>query len=59
MKFIKDLFWNDEQGLDIPDEITGNMALWIYIAVGRKLWPLVLAYALIYSLDFVTHFFGG
>jgi len=43
--------------LDIPDEITGNMALGIYLAVGRKLWPLVLAHALIYSLDFVTHFF--
>lgn len=30
-----------------------------YLAVGRNLWPLIFAHALIDSLDFVTHFLGG
>jgi membrane protease YdiL (CAAX protease family) len=30
-----------------------------YLAVGRNLWPLILAHGLIDSLDMVTHFFGG
>ena len=30
-----------------------------FLAVGRNLWPLVLAHALIDSLDFITHYFGG
>jgi membrane protease YdiL (CAAX protease family) len=30
-----------------------------YLAVGRNLWPLALAHALIDSLDFITHYFGG
>ena len=30
-----------------------------YLAVGRNLWPLIIAHALIDTLDFVTHYFGG
>jgi membrane protease YdiL (CAAX protease family) len=30
-----------------------------YLTVGRNLWPLVGAHALIDTLDFVTHYFGG
>lgn len=30
-----------------------------YLAVGRNLWPLVFAHALIDTLDMVSHFFGG
>ncbi len=30
-----------------------------YLAVGRNLWPLVFAHALIDTLDFVTHYLGG
>ncbi len=30
-----------------------------YLAVGRNLWPLILAHALIDTLDMVSHFFGG
>lgn len=30
-----------------------------YLAVGRNLWPLILAHGLIDSLDMVTHYFGG
>jgi hypothetical protein len=30
-----------------------------YLAVGRNLWPLVIAHALIDTLDFVTHYLGG
>ena len=30
-----------------------------YLVVGRNLWPLVLAHALIDSLDFITHYLGG
>ena len=30
-----------------------------YRAVGRNLWPLILAHGLIDSLDMVTHYFGG
>lgn len=30
-----------------------------YLAVGRNLWPLIFAHALIDSLDFVGHYFGG
>ena len=30
-----------------------------YLAVGRKLWPLILAHGLIDSLDMVSHYFGG
>ena len=30
-----------------------------YLAVGRNLWPLILSHALIDSIDFVIHFFGG
>ena len=30
-----------------------------YLAVGRALWPLILAHALIDTLDFVTHYLGG
>jgi len=30
-----------------------------YLAVGRNIWPLVLAHGLIDSLDMVQHFFGG
>jgi len=30
-----------------------------YLAVGRNLWPLMIAHGLIDTLDFVTHYFGG
>jgi membrane protease YdiL (CAAX protease family) len=30
-----------------------------YLAVGRNLWPLILAHGLIDTLDFVGHYFGG
>jgi len=30
-----------------------------YLVVGRNLWPLILAHALIDSLDFISHYFGG
>jgi len=30
-----------------------------YLAVGRNLWPLMIAHALIDTMDFVTHYFGG
>jgi hypothetical protein len=30
-----------------------------YLAVGRNLWPLILAHGLIDSLNMVQHFFGG
>ena len=30
-----------------------------YLAVGRKLWPLIFAHALIDSIDFVGHYLGG
>jgi membrane protease YdiL (CAAX protease family) len=30
-----------------------------YLAVGRKLWPLVLAHGLIDTIDMVQHYFGG
>jgi len=30
-----------------------------YLAVGRNLWPLILAHGLIDTLDFVSHYFGG
>jgi len=30
-----------------------------YLVVGRNLWPLIFAHALIDSIDFITHFFGG
>ena len=30
-----------------------------YLAVGRNLWPLIIAHGLIDTLDFVGHYFGG
>jgi membrane protease YdiL (CAAX protease family) len=30
-----------------------------YLAVGRNLWPLILAHGLIDTLDMVQHYFGG
>jgi len=30
-----------------------------YLAVGRNLWPLIFAHALIDSIDFITHYLGG
>ena len=30
-----------------------------YLAVGRNLWPLILAHGLIDSIDMVSHCFGG
>ncbi len=30
-----------------------------YLAIGRNLWPLVIAHGLIDSLDMVNHYFGG
>ncbi len=30
-----------------------------YLAVGRNLWPLILAHGFIDSMDMVQHFFGG
>lgn len=30
-----------------------------FLAVGRNLWPLILAHGLIDTLDFVSHYFGG
>jgi membrane protease YdiL (CAAX protease family) len=30
-----------------------------YLAVGRNLWPLIIAHGLIESPDMVTHYFGG
>ena len=30
-----------------------------YLAVGRNLWPLILAHGLIDTIDFITHFLGG
>jgi hypothetical protein len=30
-----------------------------YLCVGRNLWPLIIAHALIDSIDMVQHFFGG
>jgi len=30
-----------------------------YLALGRNLWPLILAHGLIDTLDFVTHYLGG
>lgn len=30
-----------------------------YLAIGRNLWPLMIAHALIDTLDFVGHYFGG
>jgi len=30
-----------------------------YLAVGRNLWPLILAHGIIDSMDMVQHFFGG
>jgi membrane protease YdiL (CAAX protease family) len=30
-----------------------------YLAVGRNLWPLIIAHGLIDTLDFVSHYFGG
>jgi membrane protease YdiL (CAAX protease family) len=30
-----------------------------YLAVGRNLWPLILAHGLIDTIDMVTHYFGG
>jgi len=30
-----------------------------YLAVGRNLWPLILAHGLLDSIDMVGHFFGG
>ena len=30
-----------------------------YLFVGRNLWPLIIAHALIDSIDMVQHFFGG
>ena len=30
-----------------------------YLAVGKSLWPLVIAHALIDSFDFIRHYFGG
>ena len=30
-----------------------------YLAVGRNLWPLIIAHALFDSLDFVGHYLGG
>jgi len=30
-----------------------------YLAVGRNLWPLILAHGLLDSMDMVGHFFGG
>ena len=30
-----------------------------YLAVGRKLWPLILAHGLIDSFDMVLHYFGS
>jgi hypothetical protein len=30
-----------------------------YLVVGRNLWPLIFAHALIDSIDFVIHFLGG
>jgi membrane protease YdiL (CAAX protease family) len=30
-----------------------------YLAVGRNLWPLIIAHGLIDTLDFVTHYLGG
>lgn len=30
-----------------------------YLAVGRNLWPLIIAHGLIDSIDMVSHYFGG
>jgi hypothetical protein len=30
-----------------------------YLAVGRNLWPVILAHGLIDTLDFISHYFGG
>lgn len=30
-----------------------------YLVVGRNLWPLILTHALIDSMDFINHYFGG
>ena len=30
-----------------------------YLAVGRNLWPLIIAHGLIDSIDMVTHYLGG
>jgi membrane protease YdiL (CAAX protease family) len=30
-----------------------------FLAVGRNLWPLILAHGLIDTIDMVTHYFGG
>jgi hypothetical protein len=30
-----------------------------FLTVGRNLWPLMIAHALIDTLDFVSHYFGG